>query len=202
MANRTSKTLREKAGGYGNSVLYRMCAEQPKHKSINIISSKIWIIGRAYAAAIERKATKRYKKSVKNGDDFCQKKVAPIVKNSEIDKWIKGVSHIHKVTSENLNGVLECHKKVTDLFRKAAGLNRRSLASKYLHFHAPNVFFIYDSRANKRVRKEIKKLPFKDQPQFDRKKHDLEYAAFCIRCICFRDTLEKRLGEKDDSTDA
>ena len=40
---------------YGNSVLYRMCKEQPEHKDIDVIVGKIWLIGRSYAAAIERR---------------------------------------------------------------------------------------------------------------------------------------------------
>jgi len=33
------------------------------------------------------------------------------------------------------------------LFSKISGLNKRSLASKYLHFHVPELFYISDSRA-------------------------------------------------------
>lgn len=40
---------------YGNSVLYRMCEEEPEHKEIDVIVGKIWLIGRSYAAAIERR---------------------------------------------------------------------------------------------------------------------------------------------------
>jgi hypothetical protein len=191
MARTASKRFRETAGGYGNQILYRMCADQPKHDDVEIISSKIWIIGRAYAAAIERKVGKRFKKGLKKGDDFCQKKVAPIVNKSEIDEWIRGVSHLHKARRENLYEILECHKNVTDLFKKAAGLNRRSLASKYLHFHVPKVFFIYDSRANRQIKKIVKKLNFKSQLKFDRKKHDKEYAIFFEQCIFYREHLEK-----------
>ena len=50
---------------YGNSVLYRMCKEQPEHKDIDVIVGKIWLIGRSYAAAIERR-----KNAVGGGDDF------------------------------------------------------------------------------------------------------------------------------------
>ena len=50
---------------YGNSVLYRMCEEEPEHKQIDVIVGKIWIIGRSYAAAIERR-----KNAVVVGDDF------------------------------------------------------------------------------------------------------------------------------------
>jgi hypothetical protein len=197
MANNTSKPRRENAGGYGNKILYRMCEEQPKHKSINIISSKLWIIGRAYAAAIERGAGKKFRKGLKPGEDFCQKKAAPAIKKEKIDKWIDAVSDIPRLTKENLEKSLECHKKVTDLFKKITGKKKRSLASKYLHFHAPYAFFIYDSRAKKRVGQEIEKLFSKKNLRFDYpKNYDPGYASFCARCIFYRDILEKKLRKK------
>lgn len=195
MANNTPKPPGKNSGGYGNEILYRMCQEQPKHKSINIISSKIWIIGRAYAAAIER----RKGKPIRKGEDFCQKKAAPAIKKSKIDKWIEAVSDIHKLTEENLKRSLECHKKVTDLFKKITGMEKRSLASKYLHFHVPSAFFIYDSRASKRIKEVIgeKNLHFEDQSHSNHPgKYDKEYATFCTRCICYRNALEKKSGKK------
>ena len=42
--------------GYGNKILYDMCATKPRHDDIDIIVGKIWLIGRSYSAAIERKA--------------------------------------------------------------------------------------------------------------------------------------------------
>ena len=42
--------------GWGNEVLYRMCREEPGHTKLDVIAGKVWPIGRAYSAAIERKA--------------------------------------------------------------------------------------------------------------------------------------------------
>ena len=39
----------------GNSVLYDLCKTYPTHKDKKSIVAKIWLIGRAYAAAIERR---------------------------------------------------------------------------------------------------------------------------------------------------
>src|ERR1019366_2260152 len=125
----------------------RMCEKEPKHEDIDIISSKVWIIGRAYAAAIERGVVGKFRRGLKPGEDFHQKKAAPAIKKSKIDKWIEAVSDIPRLTEENLKRSLECHKRMTDLFKKITGMEKRSLASKYLHFHASNAFFIYDSRA-------------------------------------------------------
>ena len=46
---------------FGNSILYQMCKDNPKHDQADVVVGKIWLIGRSYAAAIERR---------KNADDF------------------------------------------------------------------------------------------------------------------------------------
>src|SRR6266576_2399763 len=115
--------------GYGNEVLYRMCAERPEHTDIDVIASKIWLIGRAYSAAIERKVR------VKKGEDFYHQIVAPRIRDSRVDEWIKSVSDIDRLTTYNLALSLSCHKKLTDLFATLTSFQKRSLASKYLHFH-------------------------------------------------------------------
>ena len=43
--------------------------------------------------------------------------------------------------------MVKVHYLTTKLFSKISGLNKRSLASKYLHFHVPELFYIFDSRA-------------------------------------------------------
>jgi hypothetical protein len=49
----------------GNEVLYRLCEEHPRHDSDDSIIAKFWLIGRAYAAAVERR-----KKSRDNDKEF------------------------------------------------------------------------------------------------------------------------------------
>jgi hypothetical protein len=176
---------------FGDMVLYKMCAKEPKHTELDIIASKVWLIGRSYAAAIERGAGGKMRK----GGDFYIERVAPAIRRSPIDKWIASVRHIKRLTSENIADSLRCHKKVMDLFtRIAGGRTKRSLASKYLHFHAPNAFFIYDSRANRQVRREIpsrQKPPGTFRPDCDK-----QYQVFCDRCLRYREKMEKELGKR------
>ncbi|GEM_PF-5176259 len=40
-------------GDYGNRILHRMCQEKLKHIDVDAVHSKLWLIRRAYAAAIE-----------------------------------------------------------------------------------------------------------------------------------------------------
>jgi len=42
---------------FGNDILYKLCQDFPKHDTSSQIVGKIWLIGRSYAAAIERRKT-------------------------------------------------------------------------------------------------------------------------------------------------
>jgi len=162
--------------GYGNEVLYRMCEERPRHDNIDTIMSKLWIIGRAYSAAIERKA----------GEGFSLQQAAEQIKASEIDSHISKLQKIDRTSLENVDTLLTAHKYFTDVLKDITDLNKRSLASKYLHFHAPRCVFIYDSIANRRIREIMtpNKRRFKLKKSFDD-----DYEGFVYRCIYYRDKV-------------
>ena len=130
-------------GGYGNQVLYRMCREQPHHTDIDVISGKIWLIGRAYTVPIERRAGAFGRKARKARMDL-HKFIAPKIASSPLDEWLASVADVRMVSFDNLRSVLLVHFRFVQLLKKLAGLERRSFASKYLHFHQPSAFFIYD----------------------------------------------------------
>ena len=181
------KTI-EDYSGYGNKVLYQMCKDAPTHKNIDEISGKIWIIGRSYSASIERKAGA----NIVDGEDFIKTKVAPAMQKSDIDNWLKSVESIDRLTDKNINLSLACHKNLTDLFKKITGIEKRSLASKYLHFHQPLAFFIYDSIANTNIRARLRDKKVKHSYP---KGYDNEYSAFVTRCLYYRDNyFENNIG--------
>ena len=172
----------EDYSGYGNEILYRMCREKPRHKDIDTVKSKLWLIGRAYSAAIERKA----------GSQFKIDDAANILINSEIDTHINRLLKINRIDDKNLELLLQAHKALTDSLKEATGIDKRSLASKYLHFHAPKAVFIYDSIANSKIRLLLNPL----QRRFKcNKKYDLPYEGFVRRCLHFRDFVyENQIG--------
>jgi hypothetical protein len=154
-----------------NEVLYKLCADHPGHTDVSAIIAKTWLIGRTYAAAVERRRVK----GKFAGDAFYEKCVAPKIRNSPIDSWLQELK-----TKSGKDGqiAVAIHKKLTDLLSEITGLNKRSFASKYLHFHFPNRFFLYDSRADKSARQLVK---------LDRKRTtvadvDPDYSDFCARC--------------------
>ena len=127
------KAIAKSAWDLGNKVLYKLCSERPLHKTDQEIIAKIWLIGRSYAAAIERHKSKS---SDSKGDKFYERKVAPKIRCSKIDKWFTRLKRDPK--AEN---AIELHSKLTGLFYEISELEKRSLASKYLHFHQPDLFF-------------------------------------------------------------
>jgi hypothetical protein len=172
--------------GWANDVLYRMCREAPEHTRLDIIAGKIWLIGRAYSAAIERGASGHFEAD----KNFYIGRVAPMMKESDMDKWLDSVRTIERVTNDNAADALRVHHNVTALFKRIAGAEKRSLASKYLHFHQPNTFFIFDSIANTKIRELLKGQRFKVPTEFD-----TPYAEFVYRCLWYRDNVfEPSLG--------
>ena len=166
------RALLEKVWDVGNRVLYDLCAANREHTRDDVIIAKIWLIGRTYAAAIER----RRDKGDAVGDAFYETKVAPQIRDSDIDRWFKALDN---GSDADMALNLETHKRVMDLFTKISGLEKRSLASKYLHFHFPSRFYIYDSRAYNAIA-ELTEPIGRKLPSL--RACDDVYARFSLRC--------------------
>lgn len=168
---------------FGNNVLYEMCEKCPGHKDAKIgeIASKLNLIGRSYSASIER--------GVKG---FKIASIARAMQESDLDEHIGRLRSIELVDVDNLDELLKAHKRLTELFFDATKRHKRSLASKYLHFHAPKAVFIYDSKVNKAVRTELKKLGAIKKRRFDQDDgFDDSYAGFVRRILLYRDEVLK-----------
>src|SRR5665213_1000982 len=82
----------------GNNVLYKLCAEHPGHGDADVIIAKTWLIGRAYAAALERR---------RNADvwgDAFYVKVAREFLDARLDDWFHD-------PDGNRQEAIETHKK-------------------------------------------------------------------------------------------
>lgn len=109
-----------------------------------------------YAAAIERR---RNKDDDHENDRFYIDMVAPANYASAIDTRLQQARDVTN-TPVNLQQVMvRVHGLVTSLFNKISDLEKRSLAYKYLYFHVPELFFIYDSRAVQAMREFSDVLP-------------------------------------------
>ena len=172
---------------FGNAVLYNLCSENFYHRETEKILSKVWLIGRAYSAAIERGR----KKELIN-DDFYVKKVAPAFKESEIDNNLMELKKLSELNMENLPVVLKTHHSLTQLTASITPLEKRSFSSKYLHFHLPNLFFIYDSRVVESLRQFVSRVPPKMNSIINSDSIDKEYAKFVCKCIVLHDEIREK----------
>ena len=171
----------------GNKVLYDLCSLNPRHKTDEEIIAKVWLIGRSYSAAIERRKNKT---ADSEGDFFYENTVAPKIKNSEIDKWFEMIR-----MNPTPEIAVKIHSKLTNLFSEISGLDKRSLASKYLHFHFEDLFFIYDARAVKAI-SSITQRPQKVVVDIPDDEADLAYKSFFQRCLWLQNDLKSLLGRK------
>lgn len=171
---------------FGNNILYKMCKESPKHNNSDVVVGKIWLIGRSYAAAIERRKDGR-----KTGD-FYFDVVAPEMEkiSKELDKKIKELS---QSASEDFIKLICTHKFLTKTFNKISHLQKRSLASKYLHFHCPEKVFIYDSRARDAIHKLVERPNKSILNNLQPDKFDKEYGDFVCRVLELKKLLETNL---------
>lgn len=184
--------LRKKDWDFGNQLLYRLCEKYPLHRSKEIVIAKILFIGRIYAAAIERRKNKR-----ESSDDYYMDKVAPTIIKSRLDQKLFELRNHSVISKENISIILETHQYLSKLFFKISGLNKRSLSSKYLHFHNPNLFFIYDSRVVNALKKLLPKFRFDDQTRnIITIRVDKNYAEYFLKSLILKKSYEKVLGRK------
>jgi hypothetical protein len=170
---------------FGNNVLYELCAKNFDHKEDDKILAKVWLIGRAYAAAIERRRNK-----TDINDDFYINKVAPLFRNSKLDKRLESIKNESKINHENLEKILGTHFYLMNEIKKITEIEKRSFCSKYLHFHLPELFFIYDSRALSALRNFTSRVPNKFILQINDKNVDNEYAKFFGKCFVLKNQIE------------
>ena len=135
-----------------DKVLYDLCQQYPRHDNAHEVVAKIAIIGRAYSASVER----RKNAETTSDRDFYYGYVAPLIVDSDLDKRLDALRKYQTPTTENLPEILATHLYLQELLKKATEMNKRSFASKYLHFHCPNLFYIFDSYSDREINRLVK----------------------------------------------
>lgn len=187
------KSQEENIFSLGNKVLYDMCKVNPKHLDRVSIVSKVWLIGRAYSASIERRKN-RTDSSTGNSDDFYAENVADkmIEIGEELDNNIEFISNYDPTDERIIPRIIETHCFLASTYKEITNLNKRSLASKYLHFHMPNYFYIYDSRSKKNIKPfKIDNTELRDKLIL--KNADEEYLDFFTKAFLLSAEISKQL---------
>lgn len=107
----------------------------------------------------------------------------------ELDERLSQLRDDGGTIRDNVKNILETHKFLMDVFYELTGLEKRSLASKYLHFHCPELFFIYDSRARTAINRYVKRP---DKKALDNINCDKEYGDFVCRMLELQAFLQER----------
>jgi hypothetical protein len=113
-----------------NKVLYDLCRKQPQHTDLQVVLAKINIVGRVYAAAMERR---KIIMPNETNETFHAFRVAPAIMRSELDEWIDEASSVSPNGPLALPTMLRIHERTMNLFSRISGLNKRSLASAASH---------------------------------------------------------------------
>ena len=176
--------LKDKKWMLGNNILYKMCSDHPNHTDPEEIRAKIWLIGRSYAAAIERRTKKTH-----INDDFYDYVVQEFIKFNSKNNFDEKLSRLKnkEFNKETLKEIILIHYEITKFFKELTGKEKRSLASKYLHFHVP-IFPIYDSRAKNSINKIIK-------GKVNNLTGDEEYEKFCNKILFLYDLIKNQTGK-------
>jgi hypothetical protein len=183
--------LLSKEWDFGNSILYELCNKNFEHKESDIIIAKVWLIGRSYAAAIERRKNK-----IDINDNFYINSVAPAFQNSKLDNSLNAIKDENEITIENIEEILITHNYLIQVIKEITEMEKRSFCSKYLHFHLPNLFFLYDSRAVTAIRQFISRVPKELTYLSKINGIDREYANFFIKSFVLRNQIENEFDLK------
>lgn len=174
----------------GNKMLYKLCSNNFEHNRDDKILAKVWLIGRAYAVAIERR---KNKKKIEN-ENFYLKDVIRVFKSHKLDRLLNKLKGIQKPKVENLEIILETHHYLQTLVSSITDLNKRSFASKYLHFHLPSLFYIYDTRAVSGMRKYSSHISTDLKIILQNKNIDTEYSKFYLKCFDINRKIKIKYG--------
>jgi hypothetical protein len=156
--------------------LYDLCFFNRHHFQDELVADKLRHIGRLYA-------------EYGAGLGFSPERGAHALAKSPVDRWFCTLA-----TAEELEGwlLLETHKRVMDVFADLPEAEARSLASKYLHFHFPELFFIHDSLVDRAARR----LAEGDSGFLAMGEFDPVYGRFHACCRKLADRLAPELGRR------
>ncbi|MGI8656068.1 MAG: hypothetical protein ACR2LC_12715 [Pyrinomonadaceae bacterium] len=99
-----------------------------------------------------------------------------------------------KIDAHSIVYVLEVHWYLVDHLHEITDQYKRSLASKYLHFHKPNLFYIYDSTVGAGLSKAMPKYRIRKFPSDG--KFDAVYASYAFRLLELQKEIKQRFGEE------
>lgn len=183
---------KERIWELSDKVLYDMCRDHPLHNDSKEIIMKTLIIGRVYSVQLER----RKNKDNLLGDRFYEERVIPTFLESGLDERLSRIKS-KNLSPELFDEIFQTHKFLMDKIHPITDMNKRSFCSKYLHFHLPDLFFLYDSRLRQSLSILKGEITMEQRNQFlvNTGNYDIEYAEFFLRCYNLKTEIETILEQ-------
>lgn len=179
--------LRPSIWDVGNEWLYELCKTYPAHTDDAHVAAKIWLIGRAYSAAAERGVA---------GKGQAEKYIIALSQrfiHQKADRHLKRLPQPIADFRKHLDQVVDVHHSFESIFSSDDELGRVSLTSKYLHFHRPDLFPIYDSRASTAIARIAPDSRFTGY-EVSSEHGATRYGKFVVRIAWLLDQMTEVLG--------
>ena len=156
------------------------------------IIAKIWLIGRAYSASIERGRGKAADSGLSN-DRFYTEAVPKALRASRLDEKLEALAKLKETKESNVGPVLDAHAHLVHVVPRPDEQEQTvARVRSTSHFHRPDLFFIYDSRAVQGIRAlGIPARALEVPPSADR-----EYARFVGAAIGVREYVRSELRRR------
>lgn len=155
--------------------LYELCFLRRDHLNARIVSDKLNLIVRLPASNGARSA-------------FSTEAIAHRLEKSGVDHWFNGLRTAEDISLASLQ---ELHARIMQVFGELPEPEARTLASRYLHFHFPELFCIYDASLDQRMQELLPQALIAEQAGAD-----TVYAAYFQRCRLLCERLSPMLGRR------
>jgi hypothetical protein len=187
----TTKEMIEKSTINGSEWehLHKFCEEMVRnnisHTDRGAIKTKVLIIGRSFAATVERRKINN-ELSTNEFYNLLADKLAA----SDIDEKIKSLQKYDGINDNNIQEIMELHTYLCDIIYEVSGKRFRSFASKYLNFHLPNLYFIYDSIVLKNIASfDTVRVSYPKDYEYDK-----DYYAYYMKAR----SIQTRINEQEN----
>lgn len=139
-----------------NEILYDIAKKYPNNSSENVIVAKTIILGRTYSASLERGRNKTVSRKEQTKVGKFYKEIAQNIQTFNLDNRIDKIKKTHKnINDDAIKEILSLHGELVSSLKQVTHSNKRSFVSKYLHFHMPDLVFIYDSITSSKIKKYV-----------------------------------------------
>jgi hypothetical protein len=126
----------------------------------------------------------------RDNDRFYIDDVVRALQTCSLDRWLAPLRQLPSIQCSGVRQIIVVHEKLCQVFRRLTGLKKRALASKYLHFHVPQLFYLYDSRARRALRGNRASEALQQTPVAG----DTEYRSFVLMACTLQHEIMVRYG--------